>query len=523
MLKRLEDKKLNEVITKVSKKAVLEASKKPLMSSTKDKSKDSGVKVNTNKKSVLFVSSEVQPFVATGGLADVVGSLPKELVNLKAGLDVRVMLPLYSEIKAEFKEKMTFVKSFNVPLSWRNVYCGIYELKREGVIYYFVDNEFYYKREGLYNHYDDAERFAFFSSAVVHSLKQLQFVPNVIHCNDWQTALIPAYLKQNIDKKLNDIKTIYTIHNIEYQGSFDPFCYKDVFGLDDRFYDGFFKNDSVNLSKGAIEYCDIVTTVSPTYMEEIKGELASFGLGEVIVKNSHKLKGIVNGIDYDFYNPETDPNLYKNYGLKNFEDKAYNKVMLQKEFGLPVGKDIPVICLVGRLVKTKGVDVVLHVIEEVIENTDIQFLVLGKGDKKYEDALYKLEKKYPDRVRAMVGIFSNEWSRRINAASDGFLMPSINEPCGLSQMIASKYGVVPLVREVGGLKDTIKDFGNVDGGNGFTFSNYNDNDFKYSLYRLINDYKDKKLWKKYMQTIMSQDFSWEKSAKKYLEMYDTLF
>ena len=375
----------------------------------------------------------------------------------------------------------------------------------------------------MYNHYDDGERFSYFSKAVVTMLNELKFFPNVLHCNDWQTALVPAYLKQTKDAKFLNIKTIYTIHNIEYQGIYNNWCYGDVFGLDQEFYNNFAFNDVINLSKGAITYSDMVTTVSPTYMEEIKMPLASFGLDKIMVQNEHKLLGIVNGIDYDYYNPLTDKNVYKNYSIDTYKDKVYNKTMLQKELGLPLSENVPMMSIVSRLVKTKGLDIVLESIEEILQNNNIQFVVLGAGDKNYEKKLVELEKKYANQVRAIVGFYSNEWARRIMAASDMFLMPSINEPCGLSQMIASRYGVVPLVREVGGLKDTIKDFGNPDGGNGYTFSNYSASDLGYSIKRMINDYKDKELWTKYIKTVMSKDFSWGYSAKQYIEMYNKLF
>lgn len=500
------------------------ASKTKTSTATKVQHKKTVVqKQQVQKQSVLFATSECHPFAATGGLAFVTSSLPKSLAKHNPHLDVRVVMPLYQDISREWKNKMQFVTHFTVTLAWRSIYCGVFSYTENNVQYYFIDNEAYFKRPNLYGHFDDGERFAFFSQAVVSMLPHLNYFPNIIHCNDWQTALIPAYLKQSNNAKLQQIKTIFTIHNIEYQGVFGKENAQDLFGIKESFTPQFLHNKDLNLTKGAIEFCDVVSTVSPTYAQEIKEPLASFGLNSVIVANQHKLIGIVNGIDYTSYDPQKDPNVFYAYHQKDFSNKAKNKTQLQSNFGLQVDETVPMLTFIGRLVKTKGVDAVLHIIQDVLNNSNAQFVVLGRGDSCYEQAFLNLQRQFPGRVHASVGIFSNELTRQINAAADVFLMPSINEPCGLSQMIACRYGAIPLVREVGGLKDTILDFGNPAGGNGYTFNQYNEQDFKFSIFRILKDFENKELWNKQTQIAMQQDFSWEKSIKDYLKLYETLF
>lgn len=471
---------------------------------------------------VLFVASECQPFIATGGLGDVAGSLPKAIAKLD-GIDIRVILPLYGKIKAEYGDKLEYIGNFTVHLSWRQEYCGLFKYTKDGVTYYFVDNERYFKRDGIYGFYDDGERFAYFCKAVVESLPMLNFFPDIIHCNDWESALVSTYIKTGnwSDFRYYKIKNIYTIHNVEYQGIYGMENLKDLFGIDPRFKNDLEYNSDINLTKAAIQYSDKFTTVSDSYCDNLKQPYCSRGLHHIVIRNEYKLSGILNGIDYDFYNPATDSVIFKNYDVDTLENKVLNKKIWQDELGLPVDGRTPMIAVVSRLVSHKGIDLLTKVLEDVLQK-DIQFVVVGTGDSRYTDYFKYLENKYPTKVRALVDKYSNESARRAYAASDIFVMPSKIEPCGISQMIASRYGSVPIVREVGGLKDTIKDFGCVDGGNGYTFANYNPNDLLSQINRAINDYKDENGWKNKMRIVMTTDFSWDKSAKKYLDLYKSL-
>ena len=470
----------------------------------------------------LFVTSEAQPFAASGGLADVAGSLPKAVAE-NGSIDIRVIMPLYASIKNEYREKFEYLGNFTVHLSWRQEYCGLFRYYSDGVTYYFIDNERYFKRDKLYGYYDDGERFAYFSKAIVEALPHLNFFPDIIHCNDWQSALVSAYIKTGnwSDFRYYKIKHIYTIHNIEYQGVYGMENLKDLFGIDPRFTRDMEYNGDINLSKAAILYSDLFTTVSDSYCDNLKQPYTSRGLHHTVIRHEYKLRGIVNGIDPDFYNPATDKCLYKNYSVETMEEKVMNKKLWQDELGLPVDSRTPMISVVSRLVSHKGIDLLNKIIEQVLQQ-DVQFIIVGTGDEKYVNYYKYLENKYPTKVRALVDKYSNENARRAYGASDIFVMPSKVEPCGISQMIASRYGAIPIVREVGGLKDTIKDFGCVGGGNGYTFTNYNPNDLLYQLNRAINDYKDIDGWKRKMQICMTKDFSWKVSAKKYIDLYKSL-
>lgn len=472
---------------------------------------------------VLYVASECQPFVASGGLGDVTGSLPKAIAS-KGGVDIRVILPLYSSIKSQYRDKFEYLGNFTVHLSWRQEYCGLFRYYKDGVTYYFVDNERYFKRDKLYGYYDDGERFAYFSKAVVEALPYLNFFPDIIHCNDWQSSLVSAYIKTGnwSDFRYYKIKNIYTIHNVEYQGVYGMENLKDLFGIDSRFRNDMEYNGDINLTKSAIQFSDKFTTVSKSYCDNLKQPYCSRGLHHIIIRNEYKLSGIVNGIDYDFYNPATDTSLFKNYDFGCIEDKVLNKKLWQDEMGLPVDGNTPMIAIVSRLVNHKGIDLVMKVIEEVLDN-DIQLVVVGTGDEKYVSYFKYLEGKYPTKVRALVDEYSNENARKAYASSDIFLMPSKIEPCGISQMIASRYGCVPIVREVGGLKDTIRDFGCEGGGNGYTFTNYNPNDLKYQLNRAIRDYENKSGWREKMKICMSVDFTWDRPAEEYIKLYKSLY
>lgn len=465
---------------------------------------------------VLFASSEAYPFAMSGGLADVAGALPKALRKRFVGC--RIILPLYGTISEELRNKMSFVCSVTVPVSWRRQYCGVFEAHQDGVIYYFIDNQFYFKRDSLYGHYDDAERFAFFSRAVLEVLPHIGFKPDIIHCNDWQTALIPVYLDAFYKgaEFYKDIKTVFTIHNIQYQGQYGGEILGDVLGLPEERRGIVEYGDCINFMKGAIQCADKVTTVSPTYANEILSPYYSHGLDGILKQFTYKTTGIVNGIDVDVYNPETDKLIYKNFSVEDISGKAVNKASLQKELGLPQNPDTPLIGIVTRLVKHKGIDLVKCVFEEIV-NEDVQFAILGSGEWEFETFFYEMSKKYPEKVGLKLG-FNPTLAHRIYAGADMFLMPSQSEPCGLAQMVALRYGTIPIVRETGGLNDTIKD--SHDGfGNGFTFKNYNAHDMKYTVMRALEGYKHKDGWSILRERAMKCDNSWKTSANAYLGLY----
>ena len=466
---------------------------------------------------ILFATSEAQPFAASGGLADVSGALPKALRKRLIGC--RVVMPLYDIISAEMREKMTFIGSISVPVSWRRQYCGIFEAKSDGVIYYLLDNQYYFKRGTLYGHYDDAERFAFFSRAVLEILPHINFKPDVIHCNDWQTAMTPVFLDRYYvhDPFYTDIKTVFTIHNIQYQGVYGKELIDNVIGLDYSHKNLIEYDDTVNFAKAAIECANAVSTVSPSYAKEILDPWYSHGLDTILKERSFKLRGILNGIDVENYNPETDKDIFKNYSAEKMTGKATNKRELQKFFGLPEKKDTPVMGMVTRLVSHKGLDLCKAVLDELLATTDIQLVVLGSGDTEYEDFFRGLASRYPEQVGLCLG-FIPDLARKIYAGTDLFLMPSKSEPCGLSQMVALRYGSIPIVRETGGLRDSVKDSGDGEG-NGFTFANYNAHEMLHSIRRACEGYSDKKGWKILVKRAMESDNSWGKSANEYIRMY----
>ena len=472
-----------------------------------------------SKRKILFVASEARPFIATGGLADVIGSLPQALAK-DPTYDIRVVLPLYSDIKQDFRRKMSFLGNIYVPLSWRNQYCGIFRCKQEGVTYYFLDNEYYFKRSGCYGFYDDGERFAFFSRGVMEFLPFIGFYPDVLHCHDWQAALATIYLKtiyQNRPEYQN-IRALFTIHNIEYQGKYSLDILEDLFGLPSN-YRGLLEYDGcINLMKGAIECCERFSTVSPTYANEIKTAQYAHGLQNVILNNASKLTGVLNGIDVNSYNPETDSALFANYTPDNLEGKTVCKRELQKMLGLPV-KDVPVIAMITRLVSHKGIELVKTVAEDILHE-DVQFVLLGTGDKAYENYFRDLGRRYDCKVSANIA-FNGDLSRKIYSGADIFLMPSVSEPCGLSQMIASRYATVPVVRETGGLYDSIKPYGA--GGNGFTFESCNPYDMLYVIHEALGVYKNATEWKALMKKAATTDFSWSHSAEEYKKLFEDTY
>ncbi len=465
---------------------------------------------------VLFATSEAYPFAMSGGLADVSGALPKALRRRFVGC--RIVMPLYSQIAEELKGKMTFITSITVPVSWRRQYCGVFEAHLDGVIYYFIDNQYYFKRDGLYGHYDDAERFTFFSRALLEILPHIGFTPDVIHCNDWQTAMVPVFLNEFYKQNpfYANIKTVFTIHNIQYQGKYGKELYGDVLGLPDGRESIVEYDNCVNLMKGAIQCADKVTTVSPTYSREILDAYYSHGLDNILKQFTYKLTGIVNGIDVDVYNPETDPLIYKNFTADTLGIKALNKQSLQKEVGLPEKENVPLIGMVTRLVKHKGLDLVKHVFEELLK-ADLQFVILGSGEWEFETFFYEIAQKYPDKVALKLG-FDQRLAHRIYAGADIFLMPSKSEPCGLAQMVALRYGTVPIVRETGGLNDTITD-SQSGVGNGFTFKNFNAHEMQDAVWRAIGGYTDKDGWDILRRRCMACDNSWSASANAYIHLY----
>lgn len=477
-------------------------------------------------KKILFIGSECMPFAATGGLGDVVGSIGSAIKTIKEDdADIRVVMPLYSAVGQQWREQMTTEIIFTVRLGWRNQYCGILSLCHNGVTYYFVDNEYYFKRDNLYGYGDDNERFAFFSLAAVQMLGEMGYYPDVIHANDWQSAASIVYL-ETMYKEIpgyENIKTVFTIHNAEYQGVFPMEIMNDVFGIPWKNAGLLEYNGSLNLVKAAIVAADAVTTVSPKYAEEIQTDEYGCGLAPIIKENAHKLSGIINGIDTDFYDPHTDECIAKKYMWRSISGKKQDKTALQKELGLPVS-DVPVFAIISRLVFHKGMDLVRAVAHAMLFRFDCQIVVLGTGEYEYESFFRLLEDTFPEKARALI-TYNRDLSRRVYAGADFFIMPSKSEPCGLAQMIASRYGTVPVTRETGGLYDTIKNYRTEKGvpqGNGLTFAGYSSEELYGKLEEAVNLYGDQVAFRKLQQKIMRIDFSWSRSAEKYIELYDML-
>lgn len=469
---------------------------------------------------VLYAASEAAPFITTGGLGEVAGSLAKALKEKYGNdIDIRIILPLYQAIRD--RSEFEFIGKTTVPLSWRQQYCGIFKKEVNNITYYFIDNEYYFKRSECYGHFDDGERFAFFSKAILFILPMLNFFPDIIHSNDWQTSLIPIYLKTiySTSRDYSQIKTILTIHNIEYQGIYDMSIAEDVFGLYGREKSIIEFNGNINLLKGAMETSDIINTVSKSYAEEILDDYYACGLASAVRRNASKIRGILNGIDAELYNPETDSSLFENYGINSIQKKSANKKSLQLLSNLPADETIPVIAIISRLVTHKGIDLIINGIEEILKEK-VQFIVLGKGDRTYELKFKSLQNKYHDKISARID-FNPDLAKKIYAGADFLLMPSISEPCGIAQMIASSYGTVPIVREIGGLKDSIKDC-SLGSGNGFTFYDQTPEALTDAVKRALSIYNNKDNFKELVKTVMSVDFSWRKSAGEYYDMYKIL-
>ncbi|MFK9095208.1 glycogen synthase GlgA [Bacillus salipaludis] len=472
---------------------------------------------------VLFAVSECGPFAKSGGLADVAGSLPKELKCL--GTDVRVILPKYGSIPEEFKRKMKKIKEFTVPVGWRNQYCGIEELAHQGITYYFVDNEYYFKRENLYGYFDDGERFAYFNRAVLETVAQLHFFPDVLHCHDWHTAMIPFLLRTEYYKRkgYGQIRTVYTIHNLQFQGIFPREVLGDLLGMDNKSsHTGhleFFGN--INFMKGALVAADKITTVSPTYKEEIQTSVYGEKLDGLLRDRNEDLIGILNGIDEDFYNPAIDPLIDQTYKADTSQKKAINKREIQKRFGLPQSVGTPLLVMISRLTRQKGLDLVKCVLREILQE-DIQVIILGTGDYEYEEHLRQAARIYPEKLKVFTG-FNEDLAHKLYAAADLFLMPSQFEPCGLGQLIAMKYGAIPIVRETGGLNDTVKAWNEFTfEGNGFSFQNFNAHDMLYTIQRALHFYHDQETWKAIVKQAMEMDYSWAQSAFRYNQLYAEL-
>ena len=470
---------------------------------------------------VLYAASEAVPFCKTGGLADVAGSLPPALAA--QGVETAVILPLYRLVKERFADRLTFLCYDYVDLAWRHAYCGLFSLKKDGVTWYFLDNEQYFGRPELYGCADDGERFGFFSRAVVKMLDHLDFWPDVIHCNDWQTALIPIYLKDDgvREERYRSVRTVLTIHNIEYQGRYDPYCLGGLFGLDRGWVDDgtLLLDGDLNLLKGAILTADAVNAVSPTYAQELKNPYFAHRMEGILTQCGYKLSGVLNGIDMKLYDPAADPRIAANYTAEDVSGKAADKAALQKALGLRPEPETPIIAMVSRLVTHKGLDLIREVMGDIME-LPVQFVLLGSGDAAYEDFFRHAAERWPERMAIRLG-YDEALSMAIYAGADLFLMPSRSEPCGLSQMIAMRYGTVPIVRETGGLKDTVQPYEAWrDAGTGFTFANYSSADMLHVLREaayLYKDYPD--AFARLRRRAMERDFSWNRSAGDYLKIY----
>lgn len=471
---------------------------------------------------ILFAASECAPFIKTGGLGDVIGALPQSLHE--KGVNVSVILPKYDDLSLHFKKQMQWIKNIEVPVGWRRQFCGIEKIHYQGITIYFLDNEYYFKRHGSYGFGDDGERFAFFSRAVLEALPFIEEWPDIIHCHDWQTGLIPVHLKANYENNLDyrGIKTVFTIHNLRYQGVYPKSVLSDLLGLSEQ-YDHinaleFYGN--ISYLKGGLAFADCITTVSSTYASEIRTPYYGEKLDGFLRKRGNDLQGIVNGIDNNSYDPKVDEHLYLPYA--EYKGKSVNKMHLQETLGLPISYEIPVISMVTRLVDQKGIDLILHVFHEMI-GLDVQFVLLGTGDQRYEETFRYLEEIYPDKVSANL-YFDEALARQIYAGADLFLMPSQFEPCGIGQLLALRYGTLPVVRETGGLKDTVMPYNEItEEGNGFSFANYNAHELLQTIERAVELYRcHPTKWNNLVDRAMELDYSWASSSQQYIKLYKDL-
>ena len=477
-------------------------------------------------KKVLFIASECAPFVKTGGLADVTGTLPKYFDKDK--YEVRVIIPNYKCIKPEWKERMNFVTNFYMDMAWRSQYVGIMEMEYEGIQYYFIDNEYYFAGDKPYGYiHEDVEKFAFFSKAALSILPVVGYQPDIVHCHDWQTGLVPVYLKDSFHESefYANMKSIMTIHNLKFQGVWNIDTVQDATGLDMSYFtpDKLEAFGDANYLKGGIVYADRITTVSRTYAEEIKTPFYGEHLDGLMRARAGELTGIVNGLDYNEWNPQKDPLIKDHYSVGNFRlNKGKNKLVLQKELGLPEDKKVMMIGIVSRLTDQKGFDLIDCIMDELCQDA-VQIVVLGTGEERYENMFRHFAWKYGDKVAACI-YYSDAMAHKIYAASDAFLMPSLFEPCGLSQLMSLRYGTLPIVRETGGLKDTVEPYNEYEEtGTGFSFTNYNAHEMLEAIRYAEEIYYDRKRsWNKIVELAMQADFSWESSAKQYEHLYDEL-
>ncbi|MBE5890520.1 MAG: glycogen synthase GlgA [Lachnospiraceae bacterium] len=478
-------------------------------------------------KQILFASSEAIPYIKTGGLADVVGSLPKYIQNDE--YEVRIILPKYACMDEKFLSELNYVCHFYVDLNWRKQYAGIFETTHEGVKYYFVDNEYYFAGPNPYNNiHEDVEKFAFFSKAVLSALPYLDYSPGIIHCHDWQTGLIPVFLHTSYgsDVFYSGIKTIFSIHNLKFQGRWKIREVMDVTGLPEYIFDhrGIESYGEANLLKGGCVYADAITTVSPTYASEILTQEGGEGLEGVFSMRKADLHGILNGLDYQLYNPKTDPYIYEPFTVESaIEGKKKNKTALQKEFGLPEREDVFVLGIVSRMTDQKGFDLIAYIMDELLNSMDVQLIVLGTGEIRYEHMFHYFQNAYPQKVGSYIG-YSEERAHHIYAGADAFLMPSLFEPCGLSQMMSMRYGTLPIVRETGGLRDTVIAYNEYNHtGTGFSFTEYNALDFLHVIQYANEVYeKQRPHWDDMVKRAMEVDYSWDASAEEYRKIYDGL-
>jgi len=475
------------------------------------------IKEKSSMENILFVASECTPFVKTGGLADVIGSLPQAL-QTNEKVDVRVILPLYDEIGEEWQNQMTYATSFNVEFGWRNHEVRIYTLTRQNIEYYFIANEYYFTRKGIYGYYDDGERFVFFSHAVIEALQHLDFVPDILHAHDWQAGIAVALAK--IKQPIAHMKTVFTIHNIRYQGVMPIDTFANFFQLPDEHIAGMEWGGMLNCLKSGLFHADKITTVSPGYAEEIKNPHYSEGLESLLIERDADLVGVLNGIDIRDYNPLTDPAIPVHYRSSRVKKKE-NKVILQEKVGLPIDADKPLYTIITRLVEQKGLHLVQHIIHSFLEE-DVQLIILGTGDPEFEHFFSEAAHSHPDKLVTLL-TFDEDLARQLYAAADFFIMPSQFEPCGLAQLIALQYKTVPIVRETGGLKDTVQAFNELTGeGNGFSFTNYNAHDLLTVLDYSLAIYRQPEHWLKLSQNVNRSRFSWDDSAHEYATLYREL-
>lgn len=478
-------------------------------------------------KKILFATSEAVPFIKTGGLADVTGSLPRYFD--KKEYDVRVILPKYACMDEQWKGQLRFLCHFYVNLSWRQQYVGIFETEYEGITYYLVDNEFYFAGNMPYNNiYEDVEKFAYFSKAVLEALPYLDFCPDVIHCHDWQTGLLPVFLRTlyGDEAYYAGIKTVFSIHNLKFQGRWLLGAVMDITGLPKQIFtaDKLESYGEANYLKGGVVYADAVTTVSPTYAYEITTPEGGEGLDGLLYACRNKLYGILNGLDYEEYNPKKDKYIKNHFDVTNFKmGKAKNKEELQRALGLPVNDKVFLLGMVSRMTSQKGFDLIAYIMDQLLQKEKIQLAIVGTGENQYQDMLRYFAGKYPEKLSVTIG-YSETLAHQIYASCDGFLMPSLFEPCGLSQLMSLRYGTVPIVRETGGLRDTVEAYNEYTGeGTGFSFANYNAHEMLHTIrYAMSVYYGKKKDWERLVEQGMRKDFSWEKSVLEYGKLYNKI-